>query len=168
MGYQPFSRGQGRIGSTLDPLNSFPLSHLGMPSLAAFLPVLSPLRPPSPGLDGPPSPLARAREGAESSGTTSRSGTSHRFAAVPTFARERSKVASRGEPSQGADEPGETRIEAHSPMAARFLAGRAVLWKVGQSKQRELTDGDHPAGSGLCRRAARRDASRNRGGRRRI
>src|SRR5262249_3456935 len=74
----------------------------------------------------------------------------------------------RGGSPQGADAPGETRIEAHSPMAARFLAGRPVLWKVERSKQRELADGDPPAGAGLCRRAARRDARRNRGGRRRI
>jgi len=41
-GLPSLSRGPGPIGSTLDPLNSFPLSHLGMPSLAAFLPVLTP------------------------------------------------------------------------------------------------------------------------------
>jgi hypothetical protein len=86
------SRGPGPIGSTLDPLNSFPLSHLGMPSLAAFLPVLIPY-----GRRRPASKGRRRRWRAPGRGgelrTTSRSGTSHRFTAVPTFARDRSKVA---------------------------------------------------------------------------
>jgi len=91
------SRGPGPIGSTLDPLISFPLSHLGMPLLAAFLPVLTPHGHPAPGLDGAGVAAGARWGGGGELWTTSRSGTSHRFTAVPTFARDRSQVALRGD-----------------------------------------------------------------------
>jgi hypothetical protein len=89
------SRGPGPIGSTLDPLNSFPLSHLGTPSLAAFPPVLTPYgrrrrwRAPGRGRRAPDDVpfwhIASVHRGA------------HVRTRVPTFGRDCSKVAFEGD-----------------------------------------------------------------------